>query len=506
MIKENGFVLYTSKLGLIHVQNSVPGYGRLLQALLDDNFSEAAFLKMLTETLTCDITELSGGEVTREDDVYTFTAADGEKLELPADIYNKMQELVGKGASYEHLRNFWRRCLCNPRRESIQQLFAFVSRHLLTITDEGMFVTYKAVRANYYDKHSGTFDNHPGLVVTMPRQEVTFDPNTHCAAGLHVSNYDYAHGFANFGAGDRIVVCLVDPADVVSVPHDCSAQKIRVCKYIVQSDYTPSLAFEDTAVVTGNLTQVSDVAHLDVNRPWSSTEDDCIIEFMFDHKDEEPLFSEVASLANALGRTTDGVFARMQRIEDEEDPVNNYDSFDQYMDCNSGEDYDVEDDDDDCEPVCGDCCGCCDCESPEHERASLGVSIIYYVFRNHAENNWSSFSTIKAISEEFEISPEYAHELLTELNDLVLIAEHCSADSYLKAIGQLRQKPAPVKEPWETVTSSVMDEEQLRFLYEQVGVFGYNWKVIQSKMTKAFPGKAVVHEDTLRKTARRMGL
>ena len=441
MIKENGFVLYTSKLGLIHVQNSVPKYGRLLQALLDDSFSESDFLKLLTETVTCDITELSGGEVTREDDVYTFTAADGEKLELPADIYNKMQELVSKGASYEHLRNFWRRCLCNPRRESVQQLFAFVSRHLLTITDEGMFVAYKAVRSNYYDKHSGTFDNHPGLVVTMPRQEVTFDPNTHCAAGLHVSNYDYAHGFANFGAGDRIVVCLVDPADVVSVPNDCSAQKIRVCKYIVQSDYTPSLAFEDTAVVTGNLTQVSDMTNLDVNRPWSSTEDDCIIEFMFDHKDDEPLFSEVASLANALGRTTDGVFARMQKIESEEDPVNNYDSFDQYMDCNAAEDYDIEDDDDedcedDCMPACGGCC-CGDCD-PDCE--------------DSLENQ------------------------------------------------------DPVQEPWETITSTVMNEDQLRFLYEQVGTYGYNWKVIQSKMTKSFPGKAVVHEDTLRKTAKRMGL
>ena len=440
VIKENGFILYTSKLGLLHVQNSVPGYGRLLQALLDDNFSEAEFLKLITETVTCDITELSGGEVACEGEVYTFTADDGEKLELPADIYAKMQELVSKGASYSHLRNFWRRCLCNPRRESIQQLFAFVSRHLLTITDEGLFVAYKAVRGDYYDKHSGKFDNHPGLVVTMPRQEVTFDPNTHCAAGLHVSNYEYAYGFANLGAGDRIIVCLVDPADVVSVPHDCSAQKIRVCKYVVQSDYTPSLAFEDVSVVTKDLNQVSDPSKLDVNRPWSHTEDAAIIEFMFAHADEEPLFSEVASLANTLGRTTDGVFARMQCIESEEDPVDNYDSFEDYSNR-----YDDEEEDDECEEdfvgACGGpCCGECDPDCKPY-----GV-----------------------------------------------------------ALGSHNQDP--VQEPWETVTSTVMSEDQLRFLYEKVGAYGYNWKVIQSKMAEQFPGTAVVHEDTLRKTAKRMGL
>lgn len=458
MIKENGFILYTSKLGLIHVQNSVPGYGRLLQALLDDNFSEAEFLKLITETVTCDITELSGGEVTCEDEVYTFTADDGEKLELPADIYVKMQELVSKGASYSHLRNFWRRCLCNPRRESIQQLFAFVSRHLLTITDEGLFVAYKAVRGNYYDKHSGKFDNHPGLVVTMPRQEVTFDPNTHCAAGLHVSNYEYAHGFANFGAGDRIIVCLVDPADVVSVPHDCSAQKIRVCKYVVQSDYTPSLAFEDVSVVTKDLNQVSDPSRLDVNRPWSNTEDAAIIEFMFAHASEEPLFSEVAALANTLGRTTDGVFARMQCIEADEDPVDNYDSFEDYLedqyddedseyfDDEEDEDY-YDEDEEDCIGACGEpCCGECrtDC--------------------NH--------------------NPD------------------CNPDCVVPD----SHDQEPVQEPWETVTSTVMSEDQLRFLYEKVGVYGYNWKVIQSKMAEQFPGTAVVHEDTLRKTAKRMGL
>ena len=405
-IKENGFIFFSTKHGLIYVQNSVPRYGLFLQALLNDSFDEEKFLKLLTEAVSADIEEMSKGEVTFDTGKDTYVFCDGEeRLELPKDLYVKMQELVAKGASYDHLRNFWRRCQCNPNPGSVEQLFAFVSRHLLTITDEGLFVAYKAVRDNYYDKRSGTFDNHPGLVVTMPRNQVTYDPNTHCAAGLHVSNYDYAHGFA--GNGDRIVVCLVDPADVVSVPNDCSAQKIRVCKYIVQSEYTPDLAFKETGVVDAGLNSLSSAATADPNRPWSEEEHLALVKFLFDNGDDadEWSFSDVVTLANMLCRTTDGVYARLTKINDEEDVLNNYSDYLEYE-----ADYYDEDDDE------------------------------------------------------------------------------------------------GVLEPWEEVTSTVMSKDQLRFLYEQVKRSGSNWQAIQSAMCEEFPNAAKVHVDTLRKTAKRMGL
>ena len=63
-IKENGFIFFSKKHGLIHVQNSVPRYGVLLQALLNDDFDEEKFLKLLTESICADIEEMSKGEVT----------------------------------------------------------------------------------------------------------------------------------------------------------------------------------------------------------------------------------------------------------------------------------------------------------------------------------------------------------------------------------------------------------------------------------------------------------
>jgi acyl carrier protein len=50
---------------------------------------------------------------------------------------------------------------------------------------------------------------------------------------LHVGSLEYAKGW-----GQRVVLVEVDPADVVSVPSECSCQKLRCCKYVVLAEYT----------------------------------------------------------------------------------------------------------------------------------------------------------------------------------------------------------------------------------------------------------------------------
>lgn len=73
--------------------------------------------------------------------------------------------------------------------------------------------------------------NVVGTEVMMPRGEVQFDPQVGCAVGLHVSNINYARGYA---AGFMLMV-EVDPRDFVSVPTECNAQKARVSRYKVLS-------------------------------------------------------------------------------------------------------------------------------------------------------------------------------------------------------------------------------------------------------------------------------
>jgi hypothetical protein len=116
----------------------------------------------------------------------------------------------------------------------------------LPITDDGCFLAYKAVTNQYLDKHTRTVDNTPGsnAVPPMPRYKVDDNPDSHCSTGYHVGALPYVQGFASgYGSvnGDKIVVCQVDPANVVSVPNDCNGEKMRVTHYTVLCDYNGPL-------------------------------------------------------------------------------------------------------------------------------------------------------------------------------------------------------------------------------------------------------------------------
>lgn len=71
----------------------------------------------------------------------------------------------------------------------------------------------------------------------MERSLVDDNPNNTCSSGLHVASFKYAE---DFGSG-RLVLCEVDPRDVVSVPVDYNSQKMRTCKYKVIGETKESL-------------------------------------------------------------------------------------------------------------------------------------------------------------------------------------------------------------------------------------------------------------------------
>lgn len=146
---------------------------------------------------------------------------------------------------------FLERVETNPSEHSREQLFAWLNARDFTITHEGYVVAYKGVQDRestldspyrYESVTSGTtqvtVDDQTvtgrvpqdiGSVVEVPRSEVHEDPAVGCSYGLHVGTHEYATGWAR-GA---LLKVLVDPRDVVSVPTDCGAQKVRTCRYKV---------------------------------------------------------------------------------------------------------------------------------------------------------------------------------------------------------------------------------------------------------------------------------
>lgn len=93
----------------------------------------------------------------------------------------------------------------------------------------GSAIVHKSINApgKVYEGH---IPNKIGSIVEMPRSDVENNPSVGCSTGLHIGTWGYA---SNWGHNGKVVTVSFKPEDVVSVPVDCDAQKLRVCRYEV---------------------------------------------------------------------------------------------------------------------------------------------------------------------------------------------------------------------------------------------------------------------------------
>jgi hypothetical protein len=155
---------------------------------------------------------------------------------VPDDMNRRIIDLANEGQDPTPIFNFYERLKKNPSYRSVKQLWSFLNHKGIPLTDDGCFLAYKGVKENYKDCHTGTYDNRPGAKHEMDRNKVSDDPSTPCHEGFHVGAKEYATSF-----GPITVICKVDPENVVCVPYDSSAQKMRVCKYEVIGNYGAEL-------------------------------------------------------------------------------------------------------------------------------------------------------------------------------------------------------------------------------------------------------------------------
>jgi len=203
-----------------NVDSSQPNYHPLRAALLVQDWDQVP--KHLTVEQA--IVEWATGEFT----------VDGNKILYQGDILpdsfsNRILKMVSRNESPAPLMRGWERLEQNPSYRSRLQAFEFLGRHPgIPFTDDGFILFYKGVNDDFRDLHSGKFDNSPGQKLSMKRNRVSDDPSKPCHFGFHVGSREYAARF-----GTKVVICMVDPADIVCVPNDCSQQKVRICAYEV---------------------------------------------------------------------------------------------------------------------------------------------------------------------------------------------------------------------------------------------------------------------------------
>src|SRR5271157_2420519 len=130
--------------------------------------------------------------------------------------------------------------MLNPVQSTIQELYDFLKKYNLPITDRGTFCAYKRVKDDYTDCHTGTVDNHIGQIPVMPFFEVDQDRTNLCSRGYHFCSRAYLSGFH----GGHLMVIEINPAEVVEIPpSNCVEGKGRSWRYeviaeIANEDYT----------------------------------------------------------------------------------------------------------------------------------------------------------------------------------------------------------------------------------------------------------------------------
>jgi len=152
---------------------------------------------------------------------------------LPNTLSERILEFVDRNIDFRPLLNFWANLRENTAFGTRSDLYDFLEKNHVPLTEDGCFVCYKKVNDDYFDVHTGkTHKYTPGSVVKMPRSKVESNRNETCAPGLHVAG----HGYMGHFSGQRTIEVKVNPKHVVAVPPDYNFTKIRVCELEVLRD------------------------------------------------------------------------------------------------------------------------------------------------------------------------------------------------------------------------------------------------------------------------------
>ncbi len=188
---------------------------------------------------------------------------EGDKIfwkgqEMHNALTKRLVQMIHEDFPVNALVAFMENLMTNPSKRAVTELYGFLEKNSLPITEDGHFLAYKKVNEDYTDVHSSSVLNKPAqyftaeevsampktsgkakevtvdvvdgvTTVSMERNQVDDDQNRTCSSGLHFCSKDY---LSHFG-GKRIVILKINPADVVSIPNDYNDSKGRCSKYAI---------------------------------------------------------------------------------------------------------------------------------------------------------------------------------------------------------------------------------------------------------------------------------
>jgi hypothetical protein len=237
----SGATLIFSNGDVVSVNSENPNHDEVVRTLLDTKgeTDEQAIRNLLNPGAGI------SARLTRLSERFSYDGAnilyDGDVIH-GAVVNHVLRILAENGTQrdWSAIVAFMEKAVQNPSGDSLDSLYEFIIRHGVVIDDDGDFYVYKGVKADGTSitagpgivdgvSMNGHLPNELGSILEMARSKVDADRSRGCSVGLHAGSYAYASNFAQ----GKLLTVKVNPRDVVSVPNDCSYQKIRVSRYKV---------------------------------------------------------------------------------------------------------------------------------------------------------------------------------------------------------------------------------------------------------------------------------
>lgn len=141
----------------------------------------------------------------------------------------RMLQILGEGYDITPWARFMDNVMENPASYAHAELYEWMERADMPITEDGCFIAFKKVRSDYTDCYTGKFSNAVGTTLEMDRTACDPKRTNHCSTGFHFCSAGYLSKFS----GERVMVLKINPRDVTSIPNDYGFTKGRCCRYDV---------------------------------------------------------------------------------------------------------------------------------------------------------------------------------------------------------------------------------------------------------------------------------
>lgn len=265
-------------------------YNRVLQLIKDKD--EDGIIKLF-DVVTQVSTKL-GVTITKEG-LVTYTNKEGQVEQLPASLNKTLVAMYEQDEnSIEPLIKFWEKVRLNPSYRVNRCLFDFIEANNIVINENGNLIMYKIVKRTdnkevFLDLYTKKIEQRFNVEVRVDKNQVDDNIDVTCSQGLHCCSWQYLPHYGSAVSGhDAILLCEVDPTDIVAIPRDYNNSKIRTCAYTPLSEYTYDKGEIDKVLYRGynpSLIIFDDTVDSDLEEEDYSYDDDSDDDFYLEDED-----------------------------------------------------------------------------------------------------------------------------------------------------------------------------------------------------------------------------